>query len=127
MKKKYLLFLSALLVAALSIGLVACGDDDEEEGGGNAKNVLVGTWTRQVTGECRGTERWTFNSNGRGLFYMNTTCNSASEPFSYSIITYSASSHIGYARLIYDDGTKIDNEFTVNGNTLHIAGANYTK
>lgn len=125
MKKKYLFLLSTLLIAVLSIGFVSCDDDDDE--GNDVQNVLVGTWNRRVTGDCTGSESWTFNKGGNGVFKMNTTCNSATEPFTYTIIAYDASSHIGYVRTIYSDGWKTDVEFTINGNSLHIAGSIYTK
>lgn len=129
MKKKYLLLLSALLIAVLSAGIVACGDDDDDEGGGNnnIQNVLLGTWSSKVTGNCTGTESWTFNKGGNGALKMNTTCNSGTFPFTYTVLAYDPSSGIGYVRLIYsEDNYKTDQEFTVKGNTLYFGGT-YTK
>lgn len=128
MKKKYFYLLSALFVAVLSIGFAACGDDDDEGGGGSSSNVLVGTWSRTVTGSCSGTESFTFNANGTGTFNMSNTCNSGSFPFTYSIISYVETSGIGYVRVIYsNENRKEDIDFTLHGSSLYIAGATYTK
>lgn len=132
MKKNILYFFGVLLVAILSIGFVSCGDDNDDEnnaqGGDNTSTLLVGTWSRNVTGSCTGSEAWTFNKNGTGTFVMNTTCNKASEPFTYNIITWDSSSRIGYIRIVYtNENRKVDMDFTLNGNTIFIAGDTYKK
>jgi hypothetical protein len=132
MKKNYLYLLGALLLAVLSVAFVACGSDDDDDNGvgtsGDNQTLLVGTWSRKVTGSCAGTESWTFNKNGTGYFTMNTSCNKGSSSFTYSIITYAPTSRIGYVRIIYtQEDRKWDGDFTLNGNSLYLGGASYTK
>ena len=44
--KKYFSFLAFILMGALSLSVVSCGDDDEEDfsGGGN----IIGTWSTDL-------------------------------------------------------------------------------
>ncbi len=132
MKKQYFYLLTALLVAVMSVGFIACGSDDDDNDGvgttGDNQTLLVGTWNRKVTGSCAGTEGWTFNKNGTGSFFMDTSCNKATSPFTYSIITYAPTSRIGFVRIIYtQENRKQDMDFTLNGSSIYIAGATYTK
>ena len=47
--KKYFSFLAFILMGALSLSVVSCGDDDEEDfsGGGN----IIGTWSTDLASD----------------------------------------------------------------------------
>ena len=45
--KKYLSMMVAVMLAAMSLGLSACGDDKDEPKGTNAKD-LIGTWESDI-------------------------------------------------------------------------------
>lgn len=45
--KKYLTMMVAVMLAAMSLGLAACGDDKDEPKGTNAKD-LIGTWESDI-------------------------------------------------------------------------------
>ena len=45
--KKYLTMMVAVMLAAMSLGLSACGDDKDEPKGTNAKD-LIGTWESDI-------------------------------------------------------------------------------
>lgn len=45
--KKYLTVMVAVMLAAMSLGLSACGDDKDEPKGTNAKD-LIGTWESDI-------------------------------------------------------------------------------
>ena len=106
--KKYIYSLMFLLMAAVSVGLAACGDDDEPEG-----SDIVGTWSYVADLPGDFAILLQFTKDGKFHEVINSTLVSPSHG------TYTVSGHKLYLTYILENDTAtVEYNYDVEGDKL---------
>ena len=111
--KKTAKILALVLALVLLVSLAACGASDSGNGASDGASALVGTWESK---EAPGTF-YEFNADGTG------TLKGEGYTMNLTYVDKGASVDITYEG---SDSVQ-NNEYTVDGSTLTLAGITYTK
>lgn len=111
--KKTAKILAVVLALVLLVSLAACGGSDKGNGGSHDASSLVGTWE---SNEAPGTF-YEFKADGTGTL--------KGEGYSMNFTYVDKSTSVDFT---YEGSDSVqNNEYTVDGSTLTLAGITYTK